>query len=192
MGERYKELIDNVRQTQQDYAIGKERLDKLKTRPAELARDIPSLLQVVEKTRAAKDTAVGLFAAGDIDQSGLDEARGAFERAIKTHLEAEEVLSSVDKHIRDAQNNITRLSNAMAAAQNKLWRHILEDLGAKVRNQVRVDMARVIAAAVLCGSDIRLYGSVVGSVIGPFTEKEIMEQCNVLKAEYLTAKGDGT
>lgn len=187
MDMKMKELIGNLRQKQQDLAAGKEKLDKLTAKAIGLKNDIPNLLRVVEKMRAAKDTAISSFAADEINQLKLDEARVAFEKATKAHVEAEEVLSAVDKHIRQAQGDIPRLSDAMVAAQRMLWRHILEDLQVKIRNQVRDDMARVIAASVLCGADVRLYGSVITGTFGAFTEKEIKDLCNDLKAEYLTA-----
>lgn len=147
-----KELVDNQKAAAKAAKEGEEAIGRLTEKQTALQGRFPALQEATKRTEVEKQKALDLFVSEKISETELDKAREAFDKAFKEEGAAAEMLDALNRALRKAESDLPKLHNDLNGADRQLWRAVLEDIKAEIREAVGAKIERAYAAAMVCGS----------------------------------------
>lgn len=181
-----QEAFDGFNQATKAFNEAREKIGKLKQKEIGLRESLPNLERVMQKMETDKKKAFDLYVSESISKLELDEAKAAFEKAQQAYQDTVEMIEAVARSIRQGEGDIPRLSDKLGQASRKMWRIVMEDLRAEIKELVGDKMIKAFAAGQMCGAEI--FSSFAASIFDGNTQPEVMKAIREqLTVEYFGA-----
>ena len=146
-----KELLSRYETVRSELEEVKRKPEILREKAEAMRKLLVELEGVIEAANRRKDEALVNFAAGDISEAQLADAREHLNTVLRQKAEAQEFLEAAGKASRQLQERISDLSVKLVGCRHIFWNELAEELKSKITSAAIANVHAVYASRSLAG-----------------------------------------